>query len=356
MTRVDSAQTLLEQEGLDLLLVSPSADLQYLLNYSGHASERPTLLVVPASGPARILIPELEAPRLPSGEIGVIAYDETEDPYRRLSEALDAAQPQSVALTDQTWASVLLRLQGVWPAAHFHPATPLLRELRMRKTADEVAALERAGRADDEIFSELRSIRLEGRTEREIGAMIQAMLRDRGLADVWEIVASGPNAASPHHFSGDRVVSPGDALLLDYGGALDGYQADITRTVHIGTPGDEFVHVYEVVRQAQEAGVTAVAPGTAAEDVDAATRGVISAAGYGDFFIHRTGHGLGLEVHEEPYIVAGNRLRLEPGMVFSVEPGVYLPGKFGVRIEDIVAVTDNGAHRLNRATRELTVL
>lgn len=343
--------------GLDLLLVSPSADLTYLIGYAGHPSERPTLLAIPREDRARILMPQLEAPRLSAVEdLDVVAYDETEDPYARLAEALGGGAPSSVAVSNDTWAAVLLRLQDLWPAARFRPATSLLRELRMRKSAAEIDTMARAGRVDDEIFYALRSAGLQGRSEREVGRMLEDMLRDRGMTGVWQIVASGPNSASPHHFSGDRVLVEGDAVVLDFGGALDGYQADMTRTLHVGPPDDEFVRVYQIVRQAQETGVAASRRGVRADDVDRATRSVIEAAGYGEFFIHRTGHGIGLEVHEEPYIVAGNDLPLESGMTFSVEPGVYLPGRFGVRIEDIVAIGGDGARRLNEATRELVTI
>jgi Xaa-Pro aminopeptidase len=339
------------------MLISPSADLVYLTGYAGHASERPTLLAVPREGPARILLPQLEALRFPAlPEVDIVPYDETEDPYRRLDEGLGGGPPGSVAISDQAWAAVLMRLQEAWPAARYSSATPVLRELRMRKSADEVEAMARAGKVDDDVFPVLLGQGMEGRTEREVGLALEGLLRDGGLMEVWQIVASGPNSASPHHFSSDRVIRSGDAVVLDYGGALNGYQADITRTVHVGKAADEFTHVYEVVRQAQEAAIRAIAPGAPAESVDQAARTAINAAGYGDFFIHRTGHGIGLDVHEEPYIVSGNDLVLEPGMTFSVEPGVYLPGRFGVRIEDIVAVTDFGVRRLNKAPRELIVV
>lgn len=354
MTAIERSKELMQ--GFDLLLIAPSADLAYLIGYAGHASERPTLLAIPRNGPPRILVPRLEAPRLPAtDDVLVVAYDETEDPIARLSEALGTPAPASIAVSDQAWASVLLRLQAAWPSTSFRTVTPVLRELRMRKSAREVEAMALAGRVDDEVFDSLLKAGLQSRSEREVGAMIESMLRDRGMTDVWQIVASGPNSASPHHFSGDRVIETGDAVVLDFGGSLGGYQADITRTVHLGTPDAEFTHVYEIVRQAQDVGVRATAPGIRAEAVDRATRAVVDAAGYGDFFIHRTGHGIGLEVHEEPYIVAGNGLTLEAGMTFSVEPGVYLPGKFGIRIEDIVVVTEHGSRRLNNAARELAV-
>jgi Xaa-Pro aminopeptidase len=357
VSRIDSARELVARQGLELLLVSPSADLRYLADYAAHASERPTLLAVSAEGPARILVPQLEAPRLPVFDgVDLVVYDETEDPYHRLTEALGDREPRSVALSDQTWAAVLLQLQTVWPGTQFMPASPILRELRMRKSMEEVEALERAGHLADEVFAGLRQVTLQGRSERDVSSILEGMLRERGLSDVWQIVASGRNSASPHHMSGDRIITSGDAVVLDFGGSLAGYQADITRTVYLGPPDDEFVRVYEVVRQAQDASVRAAVPGVSAEEIDTAARSVIEAAGYGSFFIHRTGHGIGMEVHEEPYIVEGNLLPLEPGMTFSIEPGIYLPRKFGVRIEDIVAVTDRGARRLNDAPRELQIL
>jgi D-alanyl-D-alanine dipeptidase len=228
----------------------------------------------------------------------------------------------------------------------------------MVKGTAEVDLLQRAGHAADAAFAEIRQMRLAGRTERQVGHELQRLMKGHGL-DVagWDpIVASGPNAASPHYITGDREIREGDALTLDFGGSLEGYQADITRTVHVGAPSAEFRSVYAAVHEAQQAGVAAARPGVPAQTVDRAARQVIAAAGYGEYFVHRTGHGVGLEVHEEPYIVEGNELQLEPGMTFSVEPGIYLPGKFGVRIEDIVALTENASNRLNNAPRDLLVV
>jgi Xaa-Pro aminopeptidase len=228
----------------------------------------------------------------------------------------------------------------------------------MIKRPDEMAALRQAGAAVDDVFRTLLGLRWTGQSERQIADIIAAAMRDRGCEEVdFTIVASGPNGASGHHVACDRIIEHGDTVVLDYGGPFGGgYYADITRTVVVGNPSPEVRTVYDTVRAAQDAGVQAVRPGIACQDVDAAARQVITKAGYGEFFNHRTGHGIGLDDHEEPYIVAGNDLPLAPGMAFSVEPGIYLPGRFGVRIEDIVICQQEGAERLNHCTRDLQVV
>ncbi|MDQ2744037.1 MAG: aminopeptidase P family protein [Chloroflexota bacterium] len=358
-SRLEAAETLLRQEGIDMLLVSPSADLQYLTGYGGHASERPTLLVVQPGKETVMLIPQLEAPRIAGLEgVKALPYAETESPFALLAKTVGpAAAGTRFALSDQTWAVVLLRLQQTF-AAQFESATPLQRELRMRKGPEEIELLARAGAMADAAFGEIIKERFAGRSERQLGDLLNEKLRGQGLSvGAWgPIVGSGPNSASPHHMTGDRVIQSGDAVVLDFGGTLEGYQADITRTVHVDPAPDEFRRVYEVVRVAQEKGVQAAKPGAPAQSVDRATRSVIEDAGYGQYFVHRTGHGIGLEGHEEPFMIEGNQLLLEPGMTFSVEPGIYLPGRFGIRIEDIVAITEDGARRLNQAPRDLKIV
>jgi D-alanyl-D-alanine dipeptidase len=230
-------------------------------------------------------------------------------------------------------------------------ALPLLRAV---KDAEELEALRRAARAADAAFADVLGVRFAGRREVEVAADLAEALRAHGHESVeFTIVGSGPNGASPHHEAGERRIGPGDAVVLDFGGRMAGYCSDITRTVVVGEPEPELERVHAIVRAAQEAGVRAVRPGVPCEAVDAAARAVIEEAGYGAAFVHRTGHGIGLDVHEPPYIVAGNRTPLEPGMTFSVEPGIYLAGRFGVRIEDIVAVTPDGVERLDQAPRGL---
>lgn len=352
------AQTLLERN-IDTLFVTPSADLQYLTGYPAHASERPTIFALSHTGRAVLMLPRFEAARLGSmGEIEIVTYEEREDPYRVLGGALSLPSGCVCAVSDRAWAAVLLKLQYRWGNAEFVAASPVMRGVRMRKSADELEAMRQAARRADAALAAILCERFLGRTEEEIAGRLGARLDAEGLAraDWGPIVASGPNSASPHHVPGDRRIAEGDTVLLDFGGIWDGYNADITRTVHVGPPDDAFVAVYDTVRGAQQAGVDAVAPGATAAAVDAAARKVIESAGYGEYFVHRTGHGLGLETHEEPYLVAGNDLALAPGMTFSVEPGVYLPGQFGVRIEDAVAVTPSSGERLNLFPRELIVV
>jgi Xaa-Pro aminopeptidase len=231
----------------------------------------------------------------------------------------------------------------------------VLRELRMRKDADEVDALRRAGAAIDSVHSQVPGWLVAGRTEAEVGADITAAIVAAGHTEAaFVIVGSGPNGASPHHEVSDRVLQGGDVVVVDIGGPLpEGYNSDSTRTYAVGDPGDAVREVYAVLQRAQEAGVAAARPGATAGDVDEAARAIIRDAGYGENFIHRTGHGIGLEVHEEPYIGGGNDLVLEPGMAFSIEPGIYLPERWGARIEDIVVVTATGCEQVNRRPRDL---
>jgi D-alanyl-D-alanine dipeptidase len=207
------------------------------------------------------------------------------------------------------------------------------------------------------VFEAILRVPFAGRTELDVAADLARLLREHGHESVdFTLVGSGPNGANPHHDAGERVIAHGDTVVLDFGGFVDGYGSDTTRTVHVGEPTDEHLRVYEVVRAAQDAAVAAVRPGVACQDVDRAARAHIEAAGYGHLFTHRTGHGIGVATHEPPYIAEGETQPLEPGMCFSVEPGIYVPGEFGVRIEDIVAVTGEGARRLNTTTHEMQVV
>jgi len=264
-----------------------------------------------------------------------------------------------VAVSDFTPALHVLALRSALPKAEQVLAGPIVRELRMRKDAAEIGALRRAGAAIDRVHARVGEWLRPGRTEAEVGADIEAAIVEEGHAAAdFVIVGSGPNGASPHHSVSDRVIESGDVVVVDIGGPIpEGYNSDSTRTYAVGTPRDSDVPAtYAVLEAAQQAAVDAVRPGVSAESIDAAARSVIEAAGFGEYFIHRTGHGIGLDVHEEPYIVAGNEVTLEPGMAFSVEPGIYQPGRWGARIEDIVVVTADGVEPLNRRPHGLTVL
>jgi Xaa-Pro aminopeptidase len=346
--------------GLDALLLTPGPDLRYVTGYDAQQLERLTCLALPAGGDPFLVVPRLELPAAqasPAGAFGLemIPWDETEDPYQLVVRRLGPVS--SVGLADRMWAMMVLRFQAVLPAARQGLASAALAGLRSRKSPAEVAALREAGAAIDRVHAAVPGWLRPGRTELEVAADVAAAISNEGHARTdFVIIASGPNAASPHHEPSGRVLRAGDAVVVDIGGTMpSGYCSDCTRVYAIGSPPAEFTAYYEVLRDAQEAACSAVRPGVTAEAVDAAARTPITQAGYGPQFVHRTGHGIGLETHEDPYIVAGNAEPLAPGMAFSVEPGIY-PGPHGARIEDIVVCTDQGYERLNHVTRELVVV
>ena len=362
--RITRAQAEMERQGIDWLIVSPGSDLVYLMGYPAHTSERLTALATPRrGGEPFVVLPRLEAPRLADRAdlaeiIDIRAWDETANPIRLLAGGLGGGSTLTIAVSDQMWSGFLLKLIDALPGARFVNADSVLKALRQIKSAEEIAHLREAGRRTDAVWEEfIRTARLTGRTETEVGRELAGIMARHGLGEpAFLICASGPASASPHHLTGERRIAPGDAVIFDFGGNIEGYKSDITRTVHVGEPSDEFRRVYDVVERARRAAFAAVRPGASCASVDAAARGVIAEAGYGEYFIHRVGHGLGLDVHEEPYLVGGNETPLRPGMVFSDEPGIYLPGRFGVRIEDSVACTEGGGELLNNATRELVVM
>jgi Xaa-Pro aminopeptidase len=367
LDRVHAARDVAAETGVDLLVVTPGSDLRYLCGYSAHAMERLTALAVPRRGEPFLVVPRLEAPMVdagPAGDLGleVLAWDETDDPFALLGRTATArlgAAPARVAVGDRTWALHALGVAGALPGAALELASPVVDRLRMVKTPAEVAELAAAGAAIDRVHARMGEWLRVGRTEAAVGADIAAAILAEGHVSVdFTIVGSGPNGASPHHELSGRVVEEGDVVVVDIGGeTATGYRSDCTRTYAVGrAPGADVAEWYAVLQEAQRASTAAVRPGVTAEAVDAAARDVIAAAGWGEYFIHRTGHGIGLDTHEAPYIVAGNDLPLEPGMAFSVEPGIYLPGRCGARIEDIVVCTDAGVKALNEGPRELVVL
>jgi Xaa-Pro aminopeptidase len=346
--------------GLGALLLTPGPDLRYVTGYDAQQLERLTCLALPAGGDPFLVVPRLELPAAqasPAGAFGLemIPWDETDDPYELLARRLGPVS--SVGLADRMWAMMVLRFRAALPAARQGLASVALRDLRSRKSPAEVAALREAGAAIDRVHAAVPGWLRPGRTELEVAADVAAAITSEGHARTdFVIIASGPNAASPHHEPSGRVLQPGDAVVVDIGGTMpSGYCSDCTRVYAIGNPPAEFTAYYQVLRDAQEAACAAVRPGVSAEAVDAAARTPITQAGYGPEFVHRTGHGIGLETHEDPYIVAGNAEPLAPGMAFSVEPGIY-PGPHGARIEDIVVCTEQGYERLNHVTRELVVV
>ncbi|MFH9066727.1 aminopeptidase P family protein [Streptomyces coeruleorubidus] len=358
--RMERAARTAAEAGLAGLLVAPGPDLVWLTGYTPPAvTERLTLLVLAAGQDPVLVVPALEAPdaQKAAGAPALTLRDWTDgkDPYAATTALLDASG--RFGISDNAWALHLLALQQAVPGSSYTSLTEALPMLRAVKDAAELELMTAAGAAADATFEEIRNVPFAGRREAEVAADLDRLLRRYGHEQVdFTIVASGPNGANPHHEAGGRVIERGDMVVLDFGGLKDGYGSDTSRTVHVGEPTDEEGRVHDIVREAQEAGFRAVRPGAACQDVDRAARAVIAGAGYGEYFIHRTGHGIGVTTHEPPYMIEGEERPLVPGMCFSVEPGIYLPGRFGVRIEDIVTVTEDGGRRLNTTSRELVIV
>jgi Xaa-Pro aminopeptidase len=346
--------------GLTGVVIAPGPDLLYLAGYAPVAiTERLTVLVLQAGRDPAMVLPILERPdaeAAPSaGAIELTDWSDGSDPYEIAAPLFDPNG--SYAISDSAWALQLLGLQDAVPGTRWVSMTSALPMLRAVKDEDELERLAAAGAAADECFEAILEVRFSGRKETEVAADLAALLMGHGHSQVdFTVVGSGPNGANPHHEAGDRTIQGGDMVVLDFGGLKGGYGSDTSRTVHVGEASDEEREVFEIVRAAQQAGFEAVRPGVECQEIDRATRRVIAEAGRGDEFIHRTGHGIGMTTHEPPYMVEGETHALEPGMCFSIEPGIYVHERFGVRIEDIVAVTGDGGVRLNNTTREMQIV
>ena len=376
--RLARAQEGVAAAGLGALLVGVGPDLVYLAGYEAMPLERLTMLVIPASGRPTLVVPRLEValaqacPGAAGDSVDLETWEEIEDPVQRVAGLVargagagfaTGAGPDRAAVSDRLWALHLLRLQAALPGVGFVSASLVLRELRIVKDADEIALLRLAAQAADRVIWEIAHGRLVGRTEADVAREV----RDRLIAEghdsaEFAIVGSGPNSASPHHGASERVIQAGEPIVLDIGGPYGGYGSDTTRTIWVTGgdatrgPDDEFLRLYSVLRAAQAEATHAVRPGVACERIDLVARELISASGHGAHFFHRTGHGIGLEGHEDPYLVAGNPEPLRQGMAFSVEPGIYLAGRYGARIEDIVICGEDGPIVLNGLDRDLLVV
>jgi Xaa-Pro aminopeptidase len=352
------------EQGVDVCLLSVGADLPWLIGYQAMPLERLTMLVVPHDGDATLVVPRLEVARVNEEPdvFSIRSWGETEDPIAIVSDLIGSAS--TAAIGNRTWAQFLVALQRQNPGLDVTTVSSVIGPLREVKDAHEITALRRASAAVDRIAGQLQSgaIPLIGRTEAEVSADLGQRILAEGHHRVnFAIVAAGENAASPHHEPGERVIEAGEVVLCDFGGTMltdggAGYCSDITRCVVTGEPTAEMSEVYAVLFEAQRTSVAAGGPGVPAEDVDAAARKIITDAGYGEWFMHRTGHGIGVEEHEDPYIVSGNTAPLVVGNAYSVEPGIYLPGKFGFRLEDIVIVTESGPESLNHADHRLVTV
>ncbi|MFB3049185.1 MAG: M24 family metallopeptidase [Acidimicrobiia bacterium] len=353
--RIAAARRQMGERGVDTLVVTVGSDLPYLIGYRAMENERITALVLAGTADPVLVVPALEAPRVES-PVETRAWEETEDPIAIIAELVGEGA-STIAIGNQTWATFVLALQDRLASARFIEAEPLMAQLRIVKDEEELAALRAAGAATDTVVAQIAEMQISGRTERQVARIIEQLTLESGHeASAFAIVASGPNGASPHHEATDRVIEPGDAVVVDFGGWLRGYGSDTSRMFVVGDPPRGFRDAFAVLREAQRAGIDAVRPGATAQSVDRAARDVIAGAGYGEMFIHRTGHGIGLDTHEHPYLVAGNTVELKQGMAFSIEPGIYRTGEWGMRIEDIVAVTEDGVERMNQSDRDLYVV
>lgn len=358
--RLTRAQQFLQTEEAALLVIAPGANMRYLTGFTDESQERPLLFFVFAEKQPAFLVPELYASQVESHAAFPPSHvwQDSEGPQPALQDLVRGFSGGKVLVDDAMPAKDLLLLQKTLVGARFAPASSLMGRLRMKKSAEELSAMTRAAAIADQAFLAILDQPFSGRTEAEIAKALEEEMLKAGADEVAFklVVGSGPNSALPHYRAGRRKIEPGDVIVLDFGCKVNGYCSDTTRTVVCGQPSQELQRVFDVVREAQERAVEAVRPDIPAEEVDKMARKIIKEAGYGNYFIHRTGHGIGLEVHEPPYIVEGNRQQLAEAMTFSVEPGIYLPGRFGVRIEDIVVVTGSGVRRLNNSTHALQVV
>ncbi|MGE0006053.1 MAG: M24 family metallopeptidase [Parvibaculaceae bacterium] len=357
--RLRNVARALAESQIDAFIAGPSANQFYLSGTRLPQTERFNALIVRASGDALAVLPALQVPlseRLPKGLFEVRGWAETDNPMELVRDVLGA--PKRIAIDAKLWGGFVLGLQKALPNARFVDGDPVLSKLREIKSAEEISLLEESAKLFDDFWDDFHEHeRLIGRSENQVRQRIMDMIRERGFEAIeWCDVGAGPNGASPLHHGSDRIIEAGDPVVIDFGAVRKGYVMDTCRTPVAGKAKDEFVRIYDIVNAAHEAAALAARPGISAEDVDRAGRQVIAEAGFGDFFIHRIGHGLGIDAHEEPYLVSGSRLRLAPGMVFSNEPGIYIPGKWGVRIENIMVMEPAGARSLNHSTRDLQAM
>ena len=361
-SRIKKAQEMLSGLDFGLMALFPSSNMLYLSGFYDEPGERLLFLLVPREGDPVFLAPELYGQQIKqvSPVQDVRIWKDSDGPVNLLERTLAelGLGDDRVLVDDRMWAAFLLTLKEVLPKASLELASQVMMPLRMQKTGDEINCLERAGEMADRAFENIVGLDITVMTELDLAAALEEVMMKHGSEKIAfeTLVASGPNSALPHYRAGRRKIEPGDVVVLDYGCRYQGYCSDITRTVVCKATSEDVRAVYEIVERAQEMAVQAVRPGITAQEVDRIAREEITKAGYGERFIHRTGHGIGLDVHEEPYINDGNDLELKEGMAFSVEPGIYLQGRFGIRIEDIVVVTETGAKRMNLSTHDLQVV
>jgi Xaa-Pro dipeptidase len=350
---------LMGERSIEALILSPSMNMLYLTGFNTFPGERLLISILDREGKVTFIVPKLyeQEVREKAAFDSLLAWDDSQSPEELLREINKKRNYENsfVAIEDTMWFAVFEKVINTYRGADFVKASHLVGELRKIKAADEMGNMRKASELAERALGKVIPLIKVGMTENELKDKLEAEMKNQGLTgSAFEtIIGSGTNSALPHYGAGDRKFKEGDSIVIDFGGLCGGYCSDMTRTVFVGKASEEYKNVYAVVKEAQERAVKSVKPGIKASQVDAAARRCIEESGYGEYFIHRTGHGIGMEVHEEPYITDSSDLILEPGMVFSIEPGIYLPGKFGVRIEDLVMVTETGVENLNKFKKEL---
>lgn len=355
--RLTQLSIAMQAADVDLVAIGPTASMRYLLDYAPQEDERLCLLLV-SKGSAAVVIPSLNADEMAAHTaIQLFRWNDAEGPRQAVLQALKEASPiNKLAVDGAMRADFLLNLLELLEPQETITVEALLKPIRACKSQAEIEAIAQAAAQADRAMQAAIDACQVGVTEMDVAWSAETAFRLDGAQQVsFTLVASGPNGAYPHHHSGQRQLQEGDAIIIDIGASLNGYSSDITRMVFLGDPSPEFLQAYAAVLEANQQGRAAVKPGVTAHQVDRAARSVLEEAGYGQYYIHRTGHGLGLEVHEPPWIMAGNLQILEPGMVFSIEPGVYIEGQFGIRIEDIVAVTADGCRTFTGSSHQLVI-
>jgi len=357
VARIKKIQELMREQSTDYLVLAPSSNLFYLTGLKTTADERLQAFLVPAEGKPVMILPEMYrevAENLGKNSFELLTWADGTDPVDLLLPLVNK-HSAIAAIDEKMWAGHFLSVRKAFPGYEFIGASALIRQVRMIKDQNEMSLLEKAGRLTDKVMGEVLMVIQPGISEKELAFFVESKLKEYGADELSfkPIIASGPNTSSPHHNTSERKLMLGDLVVLDFGGLFQGYCSDMTRTFSLGKASEDVKKIYNAVREANEAGFHAVQDGVSCEKVDEAARNVISRAGYAEYFVHRTGHGIGLDIHEDPFIVFGNQETLKTGMTFSIEPGIYLPGQYGVRIEDIVGLTEKGPVRFNNFSREL---
>jgi Xaa-Pro aminopeptidase len=353
--KINSLRARMKDNNVDLVVLGPGTHMKWLLGFNTHSDERPCMLLI-GKEKETFLMPSVNAEDVRSRtNIAINSWKDENGPDQALKEALmdiDENAAKHIAIDEAMRSHFALILIEALPNPSYEFTGSTIGALRMRKDQAEFINLKENALIDDRAMQAGFAAIKEGVTELEIGTAINNHFISEGAKPQFCIVGSGPNGAFPHHHTGDRKVEYGDAVLIDIGGRKGTFPSDMTRMSVVGEPPEGYLEIHAIVERAVQAAMAAARPGVMAKEVDAAARGVITEAGYGDYFVHRTGHGLGIDIHEPPYITATSEVILDEGMVFSIEPGIYLQGRFGVRLEEIVILRANGPEILSELSRE----